>query len=766
MLSSVEFYHEKQQDSANYQINKPKEMCDTFVDQTIPEEIHPKNESDDYSSDFSETHSSVSLDALTPELTKPYSAYKPNSVTPKLSAGTEIHDTENCEYVSTGQRVRCALLIDQITDRSDKKNNNVIRFKQSDNLLFHQHVHSRVKRRANDLFKLIDLSLDQLINVFELKPIDCYEFLMPRSNEYRNRIHRQVQTNDDALDREVQTEPIDVCHGVWTQQPANENGDFYGRDSSNNYFPSKIPYDLTDDASMKTVLGELTREFCLGTNTCSAVIEDTNNIANILFADESKLSTNYNFKNSNNCSQLPDSFSEYLYLMLDILNEENLASTTYLFKNCSKNDNEFESDGSDYVEILFHSTVSPFSYETDDDSQKIPSTTAVPNGDFNSVNVGETYKPNNASSFWENYECVACECAPQNQSVILTIHRPVKLSQGHELEHCFNSSTRAGEFICIWTAIGSKHLPDRLLYCPGLSETGLKGSNLNCAIFSPDKDASLVIAGLCNGSLSIWDLHNYSSEILMKPTNFVIYDDNNPCRFGSINGFKNSGLPVAFPPTYITSAVEVTDFATMNDSKSVDNFYIKQSSHFNPIISIKIADFNQQLEYSSGVIEITKNVDRFQFVALDDVGNLSLWLVLMIGGANYGLSPGKGWIRLIRLLFIENKLTHHVPTYLNENPSKYRADKQTNESSNKTIATCLAVARHGTFLIGCSNGKIVHRRRSSSQIVYPKLFSRILCCAAVQTIAVHPNESLHLFLAGYADGKICLYKNKLFPTNT
>lgn len=37
-----------------------------------------------------------------------------------------------------------------------------------------------------------------------------------------------------------------------------------------------------------------------------------------------------------------------------------------------------------------------------------------------------------------------------------------------------------------------KLLPDRLLYCPGLSETGLKGANLNCAVFSPDNDANLV----------------------------------------------------------------------------------------------------------------------------------------------------------------------------------------------------------------------------------------------------------------------------------
>ncbi|VDP99501.1 unnamed protein product [Trichobilharzia regenti] len=469
LLSSVEFCYEKQEGSVDYQDNKNKqENDDTFSEQPVGEEIHSTGESDHYSSDFSEEDPSVSSQVLQTETKAPSNDYKSNNDAGEILSKSEPLISGICESVSTMQRNDYVDPTHRNTVWNDGKSNNVINFEQSNRLLIHQHISSRVKRRAKDLSKLIDLSLDELIHVFELKPMDQYEFHMLHSNEHKNRSHCQVQTNDDALDREVQTEPIDICSDNF---------------STNVFYDSCFLSDRNSESS-QVILDELARELCLGINASN----DTNIQNTDLSVHTHNLTANSELGMTNKSDPLPSSFAENVHLILDILEEEN----SYSPKKIAKNGKELEMDGS-FVEISFRPTADHFSEEYNGINSVGDSRNGNYDEDTYPTNLNGFSQYHNISSFWDHYECIACECAPQNQSVIMTVHRPIELNQGKEdLKNPFNYQRRAGEFICIWTAIGVKQLPDRLLYCPGLSETGLKGANLNCAMFSPDTDASLL----------------------------------------------------------------------------------------------------------------------------------------------------------------------------------------------------------------------------------------------------------------------------------
>ncbi|CAH8655935.1 hypothetical protein MS3_00003091 [Schistosoma haematobium] len=764
-------------DDQNYKLKESGGVC---LDQSFTTEIHPTEESDnDYSSDFSDECSSISsfVSSKSQEL---LSVDRPNN---------HKEMTGICESVLTTRTSGFIMPVKVIGSTNDGMDMKVIDFEQSNRLPSHHYIFSNVKRRAKDLLKLVCLSLNEFTNVFELKPIDGYGFYILHSNKCKNWNHCYVQTNVDAFHREVQTEPVDISHDVWTQQPSDENGEFCGRVGSNNNSHINGSYNLSysndfNHVSSKTILHELAKEFCLGVNTYNTTVNDeVEHVTNTFSINEFNTPENStSMMNPNH--RLPDSLLENLQLMLNLINEETLANLSYSSKESITDQNDLQSTENDFVEIFFQLKDDCFSVESkfdrgynDIQNKELQNTPSKNN--VTTVDANEISKLQSFSYFWENYECVACDCAPQNQAVILTIHRPVRLNQEQEeIKSLFNYSRSAGEFICIWTEIGVKLLPDRLLYCPGLSETGLKGANLNCAVFSPDNDANLVIAGLHDGGLSIWDQHKYSNEIPMKSTSLSILDDvQHQSVSTGLNEFLN--LPVLLP-TYKTSLVEYKDSTNTCKLQSLVNCVTQQHNHFSPIISVKIA-VGDHHRYRELVDESTTDIDKFQVLALDEIGNISLWLVLMnqkyrvqntiesLAGSqiDYCLFPGTSRLRIIRLLFIEYKSTQiNIPPSLTENSLKFQTEKNnwnlSNRLNNKVITTCLAITKHGNFLIGCSNGQIIHRGRTPNQTVYPKLFSRILCCSAVQTVETHPNAELHIFIAGYTDGKICLYKTNYF----
>ncbi|VDP30249.1 unnamed protein product [Schistosoma margrebowiei] len=471
-------------DHQNYKLKKSDGVC---LDQSFTTEIHPIEESDnDYSSDFSDECSSVSSFSSS-KTQKLLSVDRPNN---------HKEMTGICESVLTTQISGFTMPVKVIDNTNDGMNMKVVDFEQSNRLPNHHYISSNVKCRAKDLLKLVGLSLNEFTNVFELKPIDGYEFYILHSNKCKNWNHCHVQTNDDAFHREVQTEPIDISHDVWTQQPSDENGEFCGRVGSNNNPHVNDSYNLShsndfNHVSSKTILHELAKEFCLGVNTYNTTVNDkTEHVTNTFSINEFNTPENSTFMMNPN-HRLPDSLLENLQLMLNLINEETLANLSYLPKESITNQNDFQSTENDFVEIFFQLKDDCFSIESkfdrgynDIQNKKLQNTPSKNN--VTTVNANEISKLQSFSYIWENYECVACDCASQNQALN---------HEEEEIKSLFNYSRSAGEFICIWTEIGVKLLPDRLLYCPGLSETGLKGANLNCAVFSPDNDANLITKG-------------------------------------------------------------------------------------------------------------------------------------------------------------------------------------------------------------------------------------------------------------------------------
>ncbi|CAI2734183.1 unnamed protein product [Schistosoma spindalis] len=764
-------------DDQNYRL---KDGGGVWLHQSFTTEIQPIEKSDnDYSSDFSDECSLVSSISLS-------KTHKLLSVD-RLNNDKEMNGIR--ESVLMTRTSGFTIPVKLIDNTNDGMNVKVIDFEQANRLPNHHYIPSHVKCRAKDLLKLVSLSLNEFTNVFELKPLDDYEFYVLNSNKCKNWNHCHVQTNDDTFHREVQTESIDISHDVWTQQPSDENGEFCGRVGNNNNSHINDSYNLSysndfNHVSSKTIIHELAEEFCLGVNTYNTTVNDkTEHVTNTFSVNELNAPKN-STSMVNPDHRLPGSLLKILQLMLNLINEETLANLSYLPKESITDRNDLQSIENDFVEIFFQLKDDCFSVESkfdrgynDIQNKELQNTSSKNN--VISVNANEISKLQSFSYFWENYECVACDCAPQSQTVILTIHRPVRLNQEQEeIKSLFNYSRSAGEFICIWTEIGVKLLPDRLLYCPGLSETGLKGANLNCAVFSPDNNADLVIAGLHDGGLSFWDQHKYFNEIPVKSTNLsILADVQHQSVSTGFNEFLN--LPVLLP-TYKTSLVEYKDSTNTCKLQSFVNCVTQQYNHFSPIISVKII-VGDHHRYRELVDESTTDIDKFQLLALDEIGNISLWLVLMnqkykvqntiecLAGSqiDYCLSPGTGRLRIIRLLFMEYKSTQiNIPASLTENSLKFQIEENnwnlSNRLNNKVITTCLAITKHGNFLIGCSNGQIIHRGRTPNQTVFPKLFSRILCCSAVQTLETHPNAELHIFIAGYTDGKICLYKTNYF----
>ncbi|VDP73798.1 unnamed protein product [Schistosoma curassoni] len=185
--------------------------------------------------------------------------------------------------------------------------------------------------------------------------------------------------------------------------------------------------------SSKTILHELAKEFCLGVNTYNTAVNDeVEHVTNTFSINEFNTPENStSMMNPNH--RLPDSLLENLQLMLNLINEETLANLSYLSKESITDQNDLQSTENDFVEIFFQLKDDCFSVESkfdrgynDIQNKELQNTPSKNN--VTTVDANEISKLQSFSYFWENYECVACDCAPQNQTVILTIHRPVRVS--------------------------------------------------------------------------------------------------------------------------------------------------------------------------------------------------------------------------------------------------------------------------------------------------------------------------------------------------
>ncbi|KAM5157588.1 cytoplasmic dynein 2 intermediate chain 1 [Mantella aurantiaca] len=79
-------------------------------------------------------------------------------------------------------------------------------------------IASKQKKRSLEILRLIDLDFSSTLSLLDLAPVKEYEMYI-RNFGKSNTKQAYVQCNDDAVDREIQTEEIDI-EEKWTQHPA------------------------------------------------------------------------------------------------------------------------------------------------------------------------------------------------------------------------------------------------------------------------------------------------------------------------------------------------------------------------------------------------------------------------------------------------------------------------------------------------------------------------------------------------------------------
>ncbi|TPP56252.1 hypothetical protein FGIG_03969 [Fasciola gigantica] len=596
-------------------------------------------------------------------------------------------------------------------------------------------IYQRLQQRATDLRRLIELELDSCLSLFELKPLDEYSSYMLRFGK-ANRCQAQTQTQEDAIDKDVQTALIEYCPGggVWTQWPPLDRGECSGRPRNSRVMGSLSTSCLQShvDSISETYMDDVLKDF-IG-----------------VFENKSSLKGS-----KRGVHLLPNSIISQMNIMLTILKEEQVPELVE-----SLQDRHIVPDEADFIQPL---------PQCNDESSENEATALQP-------------------SLHGDSGCVACAFAPFNGDALLTIHCPTTILMPNPLDDLTGFVYPAGEIIFVWSISSGSGAPKHQLYCPGLSETGFCGANITRAVFSPDVDASMVIGGLADGSLCIWDLRSSSYglcsiQILAPPPS-------------ASDSSSYTRTVYAKAPIYSTSGVDIqqitpghaTNFGSESHSTIGSSAQLQQSNQIwepctrsqNKRHSVPIVDV--QLAHSANRPETAAS--SFQCVVLDQSGELSLWMVLRpsrsktqniyetLAGSqtDLGLRPAEYVVQMICLAYIVPTLSMLSPVYCSfytiNGQSTLNPDKLCDiqekcgspmRTKPKINATTLGLSSRGYFLLGFSSGLIMKLARSLNQLVYPRQFQQPSNRATVRCIAVHPITEFEVFLAGYADGFIRLY---------
>ncbi|XP_025084636.1 WD repeat-containing protein 60-like isoform X2 [Pomacea canaliculata] len=274
--------------------------------------------------------------------------------------------------------------------------------------------------------------------------------------------------------------------------------------------------------------------------------------------------------------------------------------------------------------------------------------------------------------------------------VFLTIYsKPKEVSEENPIDNY--------GLICVWNTKEIAY-PQRIL--TSVSEP-------TCACFSPIR-ASLVIAGLVDGSVCVWDLREPSS---LHRTVFL--QDQDVCiRF----------------PTYNTAGVS------------------EKENHHSPVVAITaVHPTVLRKEVEESYFENTLGLS-FQLASVEENAVINLWVVTEIplpdmagSGIDLGLAPG-GRIKLV-----------HTSSITLESPNK---NVQAGNPRARDVKLNPSDLNH--FFVATDLGQVIHGVRFGSR-VYPRVFQPVAdspCC--VTCIDFSPFGEPY-FLAGCEDGTVNLY---------
>ncbi|OON14793.1 hypothetical protein X801_09410, partial [Opisthorchis viverrini] len=557
----------------------------------------------------------------------------------------------------------------------------------------HSSVQRRMLRRAHDLRRLIDLEFDGCGHVFELRPLDEYTTYILRYGK-ANRSQAQVQTNEDALDRDIQTEPVEICKegGVWTQWPPLDTGECFGTaihcDLNSNHIP------MVYEDALTAIINELLEDFHPNHGRSSIAAKDSNTTP------------------SRGALPATRGFLKQLRLISRILEEEAIQDL-----------------GNVPAQDLFHSE--------EDTPEKL------------------------THSVYGSSGCLFCEFAPFNGDRLITVHGGNKsLTSDTSGDRCgFNRPS--GDVIYVWSISDGSGLPMFQLFCPGLSAPENRDRIINCAGFSPDSAANYVIGGLTDGSLCLWDLCHLPNELQSH------WSATKHLKTQATEGLVSCRTRL---PIYSTSGIEIQKLEPTPSAQTVHLEPLKKSDAGNHHAGI-IA-----LEWIS-VLKGRPVKSDFQFAALDCSGELSIWLIMTQGigiqknvyetmagsQVDLGLRPSRHTVRMLRLMYLSVRVPcSELPPFTSFS-QEHEEDRGRLQSKTefckrtKAIATVMSITHEGNFLVGFNDGRLVQQSRSIERNIYPKEFEHPPSRAALICLAVHPERTLNIVIAGYTDGVIRLF---------
>lgn len=681
---------------------QPEEQKRSSIKSLVPSQSNLESEDEQYGSDFEQSDLSTGQSLASAEM----EGEKSGDSQPSSPVRSATHGTMSV-VISTNKTCGAGAAMSNIS-LNNSSDVHTIDFSRSLRVGAHQ-LRQRLEQRAKDLFRLIELDFAGTGHIFELKPVDEYANYMLRfGRANRNQVH--VQTNDDALEREIQTDPIEVCKhgGVWTQWPVFGTEECSGHRTiaDEKFYPEAERTLLEEEYDpIAKVISEVVQEF---TSRLMAPIEAR---PTSVIREQQKAFIPLSTK------LLPT-----LRYAMNILEEEDRLNSELLVSSIK---NKLLQD------------------------QPASSTLQLESGSL------------------DERRCVACAFSSTGGDRLLTIHRPKKqchLAPPDDLPGLFRL---AGETICVWSIATGLWKPEYMLYCPGMSEAGLKGANISCAVFSPDSDASMVVGGLVDGTVCLWDLNVSSFDMLH--TGNLISDSHKFC---------------LKPPLYSTCGTDDYQHSTNLMKPNAPGSAINGTSrapecdtaqHLAPIVDLQLT-----LCAKDKSVEST-----FQFTVLDAFGGISLWMVVknvhktsgniydMMAGSqsDLGLRPSDHVVQLIQLMRITTRtplverLSLTPNTRVNEeniattsNYGDLEPVVRSAARSSAVFATVLAVTGSGNFLIGFTDGSLTQCPRSSGYAIFPERFARPRNKACLFSLAVNPDRSMNLAIAGYADGIVRLYQ--------
>ncbi|XP_070174778.1 cytoplasmic dynein 2 intermediate chain 1-like isoform X2 [Littorina saxatilis] len=468
----------------------------------------------------------------------------------------------------------------------------VINFVSARQRVLNQSVASKARRRADDLKNMIELDT-VFYDMFDLQPVREYDLYI-RSFGRSNTKQAYIQTNEDAAEREIQTEEIEDLD-KWTQHPAEDLAGVGG-----------------DGITVMTGSEE------------KAVTKE--NMARV------------------------GKFIERAAQVINVLLEEEKGG---------------EEGGGETRERT------------------------------SNMSLSEGFSQLGCPSFLSGRYVEKVSFCPMQPNTFLTLHsKPQQPSAENPIDMY--------GLICVWS-VKEIASPQKILTC--LSQP-------TCACFSPSR-AALVIAGMHDGSVMLWDLREPSS---------------------------------LHRSVYLEGQEIVTRFPTYNTAG-----VLEKENHHSPVTSI-IAVYPSVLRKDSEDTTAAESEGglSFQLASVEETATVNLWVVTEIPApdsagseVDLGLAPG-GRVKLLRSSAI-----------MLNNPKK-----QMSSGTSRALDIQLNPADLNHFFVASDLGQVIHGVRFGSR-VFPRLYQpEIDSPKKITCLDFSPFDKPY-FLTGCEDGSVSLYHTSL-----